>query len=165
MNITQLLKSLFISIGFISTIQLGFTPITITQNNSEYSFFTELEGAITNDIDELLHSGTDIGITFLTTIYSENKKWTFTDNKSLSYISLTDEYKLLNNAETITISRDKESIYEKFITVNHTFNRDFSLVVIRAELNIPDIKDESIIASLWGNVSPRASYKQEENSR
>lgn len=161
MNIAQLLKSLFISIGFISSIQLGFTPITITHNNSEYSIYTELEGAITSDIEELLHSGTDIGISYLTTIYSENKKWTFKDDKRLSYISLTEEYELFNNSETISVSRNRESIYKEFLTIKNRFNRDFRLVVIRAELDIPEIKDESIIASLWANITPRVSYKTE----
>lgn len=162
MNISQVLKSLFVSIGFISTIQLGFTPIVVIKNHNKYTIETELEGAITKDLEDLLHSGTDIGISFYTTIYSGNKKWTYSDKRQLSYKSLTNEYKLFNNSNLLSVSKDRAAIYNDFITVRHLFDRDFTLVVIKADLDIPAIKDQTLIASLWANITPRVSYKIRE---
>ena len=159
MNITRLFKSLFISIGLISTIQLGFTPITVEQKNQNYFIESSLEGAITRDIEELLRSATDIGIKFKTTIYSDEKKWTFIDNKKLSYNSLTDEYTLINNDLEWLKTGNNNEAYRAFTTINNQFDKSFRLIVIKAELDIPEINDEAIVASLWGNISPRVSYK------
>ncbi len=159
MDISQVLKTFFISLGFITTINIGFTPVEINTKNEQISLTCQLEGAVTKEIKQLILYSTKVGIEYKITLFSHDKKWTYIQNKSVLYESITDEFVITNNNEIIKKTKDFNEVVEELIIIKTPLEIKGRMVVIKAKLIIPEIKDNKIVESLWGNINPRMTYK------
>lgn len=158
MELSKVLKTIIISLGFAANLNIYFTPPVLLESESSLEIKTTLVNAVTKEVKELILSSTKVAIEYKITLFTNNKKLVYNQKKSLLYNSLTKEICLYDNDIEIKKTPNIEEAFNDLLEVKSPLKEKGRLVVIKARLLIPDIDDQSIVDSLWQNIDPRVTY-------
>lgn len=158
MELSKIFKTLLISLGFVTTINISFTPPEIYSVNENLYIQSSLKGAVTKEVKELILSSTKVFIEYKITLFTNEKKWVYTQKKSIKINGLTREFEIENNDKEVLITKDLEKALKEFINIKSPLKTRGRIVVIKGRLIIPEIKDQNIVDSLWQGIEPRITY-------
>jgi hypothetical protein len=149
-------KSALVSLGLMYTITVSFDPATVERRSaSECVVSVRLNGAVTPEIAGMLRQSTRIVISYSLTLYTErDTKIQIQAVTSAQYRSITGAYSVDSegmNRDGLSFTQAADGLTSASFTFDPSGVR---FAVIKAFLDIPDVRDKNAVKSLWGDTSP-----------
>lgn len=163
--LTRFFGRIGLSLGLVSYLELAaFLPPVITPlENHRFEISTKLEHCITDEIEALIKGSTEVGIAYYLTVYTnDNLVYRAEEKKLLRFNSLEKEYNLTEEE-----NRQSFTLYSEALSELVQFRKEVDIenprvMVLSAELIIPDLHNKELVRSLWHDHTPRLSYTFED---
>jgi len=171
---SNLLRQLGALIGLVTLVSVTFEPIDVRVNGDTLRLEARLDGAVTEEIRALVGASTRVVISYeIVELFANDTQQTTIVRKALSYDALRDQYTVRREARDFadtaiftgtatTVTASRERAEELFSRIAHTTpTESLSAVIIKADLDVPEVGDKSLVEGLWGGKVPTAVHRLE----
>jgi hypothetical protein len=158
-SLADLLRRIGLALGLIAQVStVALSPLVVEADGGSLRVSTRLENGITQEVEELVRRSTEVSIVYLVDLYtSTDLRYHYRVVHQIRHRGLSEDYRVLTEAGEEIVPLYGTSIERLCSFTFVTDVEDARLLVVRARLEIPDIGDDDLVASLWRHVDPRAS--------
>jgi hypothetical protein len=152
----EAVKSILILSGLVVGIEVSFEPAIVERRSAvECAVTVRLKEAVTPEIAEMMRHSTLVVVSYTMTLYTERDTMIPMDAvKSAYYKSINGMYSVDSDGAGFSTASFSEAV-EEVSTAAFVFDPSgVRFAVVKAFLDIPDIRDKNAVKSLWGDKAP-----------
>lgn len=170
--IASALRRMAVVLGFVSVVNVGFQPLETEMHGETLHVSAQLEGAVTEEVRALIDGASAVEIRYVVSeLDRDGEQREYVVIKRIALDTLAEEYRVTrmaggdasSDAVVLSSTRFEHARSELTRLEYRTERPGLSAVVVKARLQVPGVRDDSLVESLWAGQTPTAAVRLPEN--